>query len=498
MKKFLGIMVLGLLVCNFGFTKDLKNPGDVMIDYEGISQNISKCDPSCRKKIPIAKFPEYPQEFSKKWKKENIIKEAGGYSNFKEHIYKTGHINIGLARACLIGKKSYCHELINGVENVVKNDLLRPTGWKKWPHPAKKVKNSDEVFLFEKYYAGSLLESYAIALKATGKKPVDGLEEWFYRRYEPYLRYYIHQTGYHKDPKWKKFKGKKVPQNHLLEMSNMHLSLLSILNNAEKFEQELEIWDLYMTTMNKDGSFPLEAERGAKSLSYQAKTIMGLFKTAHMAEIQGYDLWNKKLDKDWQNLHHAITFLLNGFEDQSTVWKYAKKNQSAGNTKKYKEQDLRHFPTEISFYWYYKRKFPNHPNIKKFENLKFDTRTCKVPRKQRMSYCLSEDYIVTFKYILKMDVGGSFGLGKGSTQKQNDFMGHRCFYFSPNEYPNEYVEASNVEYIALVKNKTDDSVIIKVRAVSKELAIEEAMKKCTEKHEEGCYVHYSNQVGFGQ
>ena len=55
-----------------------------------------------------------------------------------------------------------------------------------------------------------MLESYAIALKATGKKPVDGLEEWFYRRYEPYLRYYTHQTGYHKDPKWKKFKGKKI------------------------------------------------------------------------------------------------------------------------------------------------------------------------------------------------------------------------------------------------------------------------------------------------
>ena len=55
-----------------------------------------------------------------------------------------------------------------------------------------------------------------------------------------------------------------------------------------------------------------------------------------------------------------------------------------------------------------------------------------------------------------------------------------------------------IEYIALIKNKTDDSVLIKVRAASQELAIEEAMKKCTEKHEEGCYVHYSNQVGFGQ
>ena len=27
--------------------------------------------------------------------------------------------------------------------------------------------------------------------------------------------------------------------------------------------------------------------------------------------------------------------------------------------------------------------------------------------------------------------------------------------------------------------------------------VEEAMKKCTDKHENGCYVHYSSQVAFG-
>tara|TARA_B100001142_G_scaffold262790_1_gene265873 strand:- start:138 stop:272 length:135 start_codon:yes stop_codon:yes gene_type:complete len=41
-------------------------------------------------------------------------------------------------------------------------------------------------------------------------------------------------------------------------------------------------------------------------------------------------------------------------------------------------------------------------------------------------------------------------------------------------------------------------VLIKVRTDSKEQAIEEAMKKCTDKHENGCYVHYSTQVAFGQ
>ena len=55
-----------------------------------------------------------------------------------------------------------------------------------------------------------------------------------------------------------------------------------------------------------------------------------------------------------------------------------------------------------------------------------------------------------------------------------------------------------LEFIVIVKNKSEDSVLIKVRADSKELAIEEAMKKCIEKHKEGCYVHYSNQVGIGQ
>ena len=61
-----------------------------------------------------------------------------------------------------------------------------------------------------------------------------------------------------------------------------------------------------------------------------------------------------------------------------------------------------------------------------------------------------------------------------------------------------YLPRIFVYHSEAIKNKTDDSVLIKVRAASQELTIEEAMKKCTEKHEEGCYVHYSNQVGFGQ
>ena len=54
------------------------------------------------------------------------------------------------------------------------------------------------------------------------------------------------------------------------------------------------------------------------------------------------------------------------------------------------------------------------------------------------------------------------------------------------------------EHIIVVKNKTDKNVLIKVRGFDKELLVEEAMKKCTDKHKEGCYVHYSSTVRYGQ
>ena len=55
-----------------------------------------------------------------------------------------------------------------------------------------------------------------------------------------------------------------------------------------------------------------------------------------------------------------------------------------------------------------------------------------------------------------------------------------------------------LEHIIVVKNKTDKNVLIKVRGFDKELLVEEAMKKCTDKHKEGCYVHYSSTVRYGQ
>ena len=492
MKKYLVIFFIFSLISS-AESIELKNPGDVMVDFESFS--LEECASECKEVPDKLNFPPLPEEFSDKWTEQNVIGDKK-YNLYKDWVYAAGTNLDKLGIACLIGKKEACNLLVNSTEKIIKEDFLKPKNWSGWPHDSKKVKSSAETFIFFHYFAGPMIENYAIALKATEKKPVKEFKEWFYRRYEPYLRKYTHQTGHWKDERVKKYKlkGKKVPQNHLLLATHTHLAVLSIINDPEKFEQELQIWDLYMKTMNKDGSLPFEADRGAKAFMYTGRTIMGLLKLAHLAEIQGIDLWSRTYKKDWQNLHHAISFFLDALNKNKIIYKHAKINESAGSNKKYKEQEFKYFPTEISFYTYYKKKFPNHPNIKKFENLTFDKKTCKVPKKIRMKYCTSEDQIITFKEIFNSD--------KKRVNVQNKFMGHRCFYLNgkykvdKNEYSKK-TKKKAFEYIAIVKNKLDDKVIIKIRTDSKEQAIEEAMKKCTDKHENGCYVHYSSQVAFG-
>ena len=68
--------------------------------------------------------------------------------------------------------------------------------------------------------------------------------------------------------------------------------------------------------------------------------------------------------------------------------------------------------------------------------------------------------------------------------------------------PNEYkakIEPAADKYRAVVKNKTDNTILIKAKGPTKETAEKEAMKICIGKSvqssfKDACYVHYSGEV----
>ena len=483
MKNILVFLILTLFYASNGLAKELKNPGDFMVDFETFSSE--NCDFQCFE-INDNKYewPEFPEIFSKKWLDKNLLRQ-GKYYDMQERIYQIPIIINSISRACLTGENKACKKIIESVELIIEKDFLKPTNWSSWPHKYSKIKNSEAVFLFEKYFAGPMIEAYVIALKSENKVVHKDFKEWFYRRYEPNLKYYTHTQKNWKYDRIRKFNlyKKKVPQNHLIELTNMHLAVLSILNDKESFEKELELWDLYLKTMTKNGAFPLEAQRGAHAIGYTAKSIMGLIKMAHIAELQGYNLWDRKYDKEYQNLHYAIEFLISALNNNKLIWTYAKTNESAGKTK-YKKTYSKTFPQELSFYYFYKEKFPNHPNIKKLENLVFDKRMCNVPAKQRMKYCTTDKEIIKFIDIVKND--------SESLKKQNTFMGERCFYFTGKYKP----EIRN-NFVVVIKNRKNEKYLFKTKGPSKKIAEKKGMNDCKSKNTEGCYVHYSSRIAFG-
>tara|TARA_Y100000590_G_scaffold396201_1_gene476712 strand:+ start:48 stop:1313 length:1266 start_codon:yes stop_codon:yes gene_type:complete len=81
-----------------------------------------------------------------------------------------------------------------------------------------------------------------------------------------------------------------------------------------------------------------------------------------------------------------------------------------------------------------------------------------------------------------------------------DRLGYSCENLEnqsdENTTPYSITKASQSEYIVVVKNKKDDTVLIKIIGDSKEKTEKEAMKKCKEKSDssikDSCYIHYSS------
>ena len=44
----------------------------------------------------------------------------------------------------------------------------------------------------------------------------------------------------------------------------------------------------------------------------------------------------------------------------------------------------------------------------------------------------------------------------------------------------------------------DKNILIKLRGFDKESLTKKAMKECTNKNKDGCYVHYSSMLAIGQ
>ena len=164
--------------------------------------------------------------------------------------------------------------------------------------------------------------------------------------------------------------ARKAGHNHAAQSSIARMSVGALTGNKKKFLTGIDQWFITLDTMRKDGSLPIETQRGARALFYSGRTISALIAIAERALVQGIDLYT--IDRN-KSIHKAVQFYLDVADNPELILKYAKKNKSPGPSKDYTRQDLgganRFNSSGHGWVKLYIKRFPNHTNTNRLLNI---------------------------------------------------------------------------------------------------------------------------------
>ena len=127
--------------------------------------------------------------------------------------------------------------------------------------------------------------------------------------------------------------------NHRYLSDSVTMAWAILHGDDDGFRAGVETYLAALEQMRPDGSLPLETARGSRALSYQRHAVTSLVAIAEMAAAQGYDLYGIE-GPEGQSIHRAIGFLLDGIDQTTLVWPYARQNQNPRAYRNYKVQDL--------------------------------------------------------------------------------------------------------------------------------------------------------------
>ena len=257
------------------------------------------------------------------------------------------------------------------------------------------------------------------------------------------------------------------PANHTEASKARTYTMWGVLSgDNEYFQAGLKFYLIALKKTRKDGSSSWEirkeekhSKRSIRGLEKFTQVVGGMVMIAEIFANQGYDLYSYETKKG-VTVHKMINFLFTylGYPESG-----APKKSYIDPERQQRKKVINKTRGDNSLGW-------AHAYLKRFP----DTDAAKT----------------IIKYYME-----PYGWWNKIAQSHGYGINCACAYADLSKIK---AGGKGIEFIAIVKNKSEDSVLIKVRAASKELAIEEGMKRCAEKYESGCYVHYANQVGFGQ
>lgn len=117
--------------------------------------------------------------------------------------------------------------------------------------------------------------------------------------------------------------------NHRYLRDSVTMAWGAFAGDNALFFEGINRFRVALEQMRKDGSLPLETDRGKNALFYQRHAISSLVAMAEIAATQGYDLYALK-NQDGHDLHRMVEFLIAGIDDPAVVARYTDEPQYLG------------------------------------------------------------------------------------------------------------------------------------------------------------------------
>ncbi len=265
------------------------------------------------------------------------------------------------------------------------------------------------------------------------------------------------------------------PANHTEASKARVYTIWGALSGDDKyFQAGLDFYGVALKTTRKDGSSSWEirkekgkSQRSVRGLKKMTQVVGGMVMIAEVFANQGYDLYSFETKKG-MTVHKMIDFLI-------TYLGYPESNAPKKNyiDPAIMQRDVVLKKTHITDYtlgWAhaYVKRFPNNDTTKK----------------------LIKYYLEPYGWSRYIQNSGGYGIHMS------------CAYADLSKIGTTKTMTSNqkIKYRAIVKNKTDSSILIKAEGPTKETAEKEAMKICIGKSvqssfKDACYVHYVGKLG---
>ena len=265
------------------------------------------------------------------------------------------------------------------------------------------------------------------------------------------------------------------PANHTEASKARTYTMWGVISgNNEYFQAGLKYYLVALKLTRKDGSSRWEirkeetkSKRTYRGLEKFTQVVGGMVMIAEIFANQGYDLYSFETKKG-VTVHKMIEFLFT----------YLGYPVSGAPKKSYIDPEKQDRKLVLNKTWGDNSLGWAHAYLKRFPN--------------------TDAAKTIIKYYME-----PYGWWNKIAQSHGYGINCACAYADLSKIGTTKTSNQIGRYIVVVKNKIDSSILIKTEGPTKEIAEKEAMKTCMGKStqssvKDACYVHYSSKASFGQ